>query len=239
MHEEKIQVLFIQYFVFAVLIFQVNSSARADPADAVCIPLYQQTGAVPHTSECPLLAATANIGLGTFYCTAEPERIERYCGKVEKTCPVKPLLPIPDSAAKYETGIYSEKPNLTDLSSATLNGLQCIVQEVQGLGRRRVASATSGYRPPEYQKHIREIYDKWALLKNNKTAECKKVKADVEAEYNRHGPFAHQPGATSLHSSGSAVDISGVPADHADKIAYRCKMSRPVPNDPVHYEPVK
>ncbi|MGD7196496.1 hypothetical protein [Ralstonia pseudosolanacearum] len=96
---------------------------------------------------------------------------------------------------------------------------------------------TSGFRPPAYQQHIREVWDKWQQLQNNNNPACASLKEAVHTEWIKHGPFAHQPGATSNHSSGKAVDIGGVPQGNADAIGSQCNMRRPVPNDRVHYEP--
>ena len=96
----------------------------------------------------------------------------------------------------------------------------------------------SGYRPPAYQTHLREVYDKWQLLKNNDDAACADTKRKVKNEYDDHR-FAHQPGVTSRHSTGRAVDISLSSYATADIIAAECGMSRPVPNDRVHFEPLR
>jgi len=90
----------------------------------------------------------------------------------------------------------------------------------------------------ERQSHWRfhEVWDKWQLLKNDSSAACATTKLNVKNEFTQHR-MVHQPGLTSRHSSGNAVDISGVPEAVANTTAAACSMSRPVSNDPVHYEP--
>lgn len=88
---------------------------------------------------------------------------------------------------------------------------------------------------------IREVYDKWQLLENNYDAGCADIKSQVKTEFDRHAPFAHQPGNTSPHSTGLAVDISLTDYAAADTIASGCMvtgggaMSRPVANDRSHF----
>lgn len=73
------------------LVVVCQSLAFADPGDEICFPLYRKAGAIPGTGiTCDLTASTANVGLGNFFCTAEPDRIERYCG----------TLAVPNSCGK-------------------------------------------------------------------------------------------------------------------------------------------
>ncbi len=153
------------------------------------------------------------------------------------TCPVPDLTPITDpTALLFESGQYNRAPDLADLTPVTNAGLSCIEQQVAALGHGMSAHATSGYRSPAYQTHLREVWDKWQLLKGNDTVECRTVKADVGTEWNKHA-MVRQPGVTSNHSTGTAVDIAGVPAANADAIAAQCNMHRPLADDRVHFEP--
>ncbi|MDN3369087.1 D-alanyl-D-alanine carboxypeptidase family protein [Ralstonia pseudosolanacearum] len=156
-----------------------------------------------------------------------------------QTCPVATLTPITDPVAlQHENGQYSGgHPDLDHLTQATRDGTSCIVQHALAQAPGTNVHPTSGFRPPAYQRHIREVWDKWQQLQNNTNPACSSLKAAVHTEWMKHGPFAHQPGATSNHSSGNAVDIGGVPQGNADAIASQCNMRRPVSNDRVHYEP--
>jgi hypothetical protein len=159
---------------------------------------------------------------------------------VPAVCPVSPITPITDpDFEQYETGRYSDDgdPDLEHLTPGTAAGAQCIVREAHNA--RIEATITSGYRPAIYQTHIREVYDKWQLLKDNQDPVCAEVKAQVLIEWDRHGPFAAQPGRTSRHSDGRAVDISLSNYGMADTIAARCQMWRRLPNDAPHFEPLR
>jgi hypothetical protein len=157
---------------------------------------------------------------------------------VAAVCPVSPLTPITDpDFEQYETGKYSRAPELEHLTPGTAAGAQCIVREARNA--RVTAREKSGYRPAIYQTHIREVYDKWQLLEGNQDPVCAEVKAQVLIEWNRHGPFAAQPGKTSNHSDGRAVDIGFTNYEMADTIAARCQMWRRLPNDKPHFEPLR
>ena len=125
--------------------------------------------------------------------------------------------------------------SLDHVTDAVRVGAACIIQMSAGAGRN--AEVTSGFRPATYQAHLREVWDKWQLLKDNSDASCRDTKAQVEAEWDRH-QLVRQPVQNSNHPSGNAVDIKNVPATRADAIAVSCKMYRPEPvNDRVHYQP--
>ena len=47
-----------------------------------CVALYQESGAIPQTEQCVIEATTASVGLGTFQCTARPQRIGAYCSEL-------------------------------------------------------------------------------------------------------------------------------------------------------------
>lgn len=147
-------------------------------------------------------------------------------------CPVKPLLPSTDPAAQeHETGPYSKNPDMEHVSEAVKAGATCIKQ------RERNAEVTSGFRPQAYQDHLREVWDKWAILKNDNTEACKKIKDEVWRHDRKHR-MKHQPGITSNHTTGTAVDFGGITAASADKTAKACNMHRPYANDPVHFQPL-
>jgi hypothetical protein len=151
------------------------------------------------------------------------------------TCPVAPLTPVTDpEAIEHERGIYSTRPDISKLSARAAEGAQCILQRVKSLGKR--AKFSSAYRPPTYQTHLREVWDKWKLLENNTEAACAALREIVAAEMDRHS-IVHQPGKTSRHSLGNAVDIGSVPESEADAVAASCNMKRAVPGDAPHFEP--
>lgn len=153
-------------------------------------------------------------------------------------CPVEQLAPIATDVQPYEDGLV----DMDNETASTRDGAACVVRQARANIPRVGAFITSGYRPPAYQTHIREVYDKWQLLKDNNDLVCADLKHLVELEFDHHKPFAHQPGVTSRHSTGLAVDISLTNYMFADLIAASCviagggTMSRPVANDRSHFE---
>lgn len=162
-------------------------------------------------------------------------------GSAKAICPVAPLTQISDTEfSKYETGPYAKAPDVdpSRVTQATIDGAQCIIREAAN--EKIPARINVGYRPPAYQAHIREVYDKWQQLKDNTNSTCAQVKEEVRREWERHGPFAHQPGKTSNHPSGKAMDIWMKDYSKADTIAARCNMKRPLgAADRVHFEPIR
>lgn len=151
------------------------------------------------------------------------------------TCPVPPLMRVTDpEAVAHETGKYADLPDMSKLSEATITGAACIERAVNAAGG--TATVTSGHRPPAYQTHLRDVWDKWQLLERNTDPACAALRKIVEKEKKRHR-MKFQPGRTSRHSSGTAVDIAGVPEQRADAIAASCRMWRAVSGDVPHYEP--
>ncbi|MBI3479073.1 MAG: D-alanyl-D-alanine carboxypeptidase family protein [Nitrosomonadales bacterium] len=147
-------------------------------------------------------------------------------------CPVDPLTPIDPAVQPYENGFK----DMINVTQATRDGAACIARAARAHRPRIIARLVSGYRPPAYQTHIREVYDKWQLLMNNNDAACADIKRQVKAEFKYHSKFSHQPGKTSPHSSGRAVDIGLSDYKDADTIAAGCAMFRTVPNDRSHFE---
>ncbi|MFC0682560.1 hypothetical protein ACFFGH_32415 [Lysobacter korlensis] len=156
-------------------------------------------------------------------------------------CPVPPLSPITDPAAiSFESG---NRIVIDRLVPAAQTGLACMKQAVAQLGGSW--SLSSAYRPPSYQTHLREVWDRWKLLRNNTNAECSALKSQVRSEFQGHSllvsqrPAAGNPNAP--HARGIAFDVSirGLPAGHTvDTVAASCNMYRPWPvNDPPHYHP--
>jgi hypothetical protein len=158
------------------------------------------------------------------------------CVSTLQACAVAPLTPITDPIAiEHEEGQYAGHPDLDHVTSATSAGAECIVQ--RATTAHSTPRITSGYRPAAYQRHLREVWDKWQLLKDDNTVMCSTVKADVRKHWLKHG-MVRQPVVNSNHSSGNAVDIAGVDQATADLIAAQCNMQRPEPvNDKVHFQP--
>lgn len=78
--------------------FVLLMAAFGANADDICPSLYQKSGAIQGDPQCFSIAASNTpIGMGSFYCTAEPDRIRAWCGgapEPEKSCAVAdPVYP--------------------------------------------------------------------------------------------------------------------------------------------------
>ena len=165
----------------------------------------------------PYLLESCNPGVGWYYLHALENGSRWYSAPVRRihllcevsSCPVPPLSPVTDPVAlEHEIGKYGTEPDVENLNERVRNGLACIVQRANALGAN--ARASSGFRPPAYQAHLRELWDKWQLLKNNNEERCRLTKQQMQAEWIRH-ELVRRPVLSSNHSTGNAVDIKRVP----------------------------
>jgi hypothetical protein len=101
-----------------------------------------------------------------------------------RSCAIPPVAnpPFNDPLAQsFEDGQTIDTNDLTPAMQVSWSCFSSLV------GANRL---TSGYRPPEYQGHLREIRDKWNApgnLKSNTDPACATTKAAVQAEFNKHG----------------------------------------------------
>ncbi|MDQ3517439.1 MAG: hypothetical protein M3466_03395, partial [Gemmatimonadota bacterium] len=155
-----------------------------------------------------------------------------------QSCSVPALTEITDAEAlEFENGRRIDVSRLTVKAGAGLSCMTSAVAEVGGNFR-----LSSAFRPAPYQSHLREVWDRWKLLRNNTSSECEILKAEVRTEFTNHGlQLSQRPAAASNHSQGIAIDasISGLPSgETVDTIAEECGMFRPWPvRDPPHYQP--
>ena len=144
-------------------------------------------------------------------------------------CPIQPLAPITDPAA-----LAFENGDRIQWSNPVLQ--QCVNEFISQVG----GSVTSAYRPQAYQNHLREVSTKACQLSSNTNEACAEVRAEVMAEMSNHGlPLCGAVAATSRHSSGNAVDISGIV--HSSQAvqsaaAESCLRWSNYTNDPNHYD---
>ncbi len=151
-----------------------------------------------------------------------------------RTCQIPPLTEITDTAAlNFEAG---NTVNTSGLNATMTAGLSCL----QGAASAAGGSVTvnSAYRPPAYQAHLREVWDRWNDLRNRRDPECANLRTEVQAEFQRHGLLLTQrPAAASAHTRGEAFDINwNLPAGVSiDTLATNCGLQRPFATDPVHF----
>lgn len=156
-------------------------------------------------------------------------------------CPVPSLTPLTDpDAISFEQG---NRIITNRLTQATQTGLACMQQRVADL--RGTFDLSSAYRPVAYQAHLREVWDRWQLLRNNRNPQCATLKEQVRNEFAVNHvlvptirPAAGNPNAP--HSRGIAFDatiIGLTQGETVDTVANGCGMRRPYANDPPHYQP--
>jgi hypothetical protein len=152
-----------------------------------------------------------------------------------RTCQVPPLSPLDADAQSFEDG---QTINTAGLTADMQTALTCFQGAVQAAGGTFTLS--SAYRPPSYQTHLREVWDRWNDLRNRREAECQNLRTQVQTDFNRHGLLLTQRPASAggPHTTGSAFDarISLPGGQNVDTVAAGCQLQRPLPaNDPVHF----
>ncbi len=100
----------------------------------------------------------------------------------------------------------------------------------------------------DYQRHLREVWDKKQQLRRLTTKQmnaCGALVNEINTEFANHNIVARPSSGTTAssahHVQGKAVDISlnlpGIPVSNLLKYAAQCNLCRPWPvGDPVHFE---
>ncbi len=153
---------------------------------------------------------------------------------VTPPCPVSALKEMTDPAAiQHERGKFVAGSDLARLSSATMAGQACMLERVD----KTTVFPVAGYRPAEFQAHLKELWDKWHGLLNNTNPACKAIKEDLRREWLKH-KLVRDPLTSPHHVSGEAVDIAGLGPANGDALAANCGMMRPDPvASPLHFQP--
>ena len=152
----------------------------------------------------------------------------------QRPCPVQPLQAITDPDAQR----FENNPNRVDLVHLTADmqiAVTCFQTAVESRGG--TFNIVSAWRPAAYQSHLREVWDKWQLLRNNNTAACSATRQSVQSEMQNH-QLVHQPALHSQHTRGIAIDvtISGLPSGtDVNRLGGGCNLQRTVADDPNHW----
>ena len=151
------------------------------------------------------------------------------------SCPTAPLEPITDPLAlQFEAGNTIDED---DLTAPMKTALACLRQQAQA--NSGSITVNSAFRPVPYQTHLREVWDKWDALKNNREPGCTTLHDDVHKEFLKHSLKPTQrPAVNSAHTRGEAFDANwNLPGNvDIDTLADDCDLTRPVPiNDAVHF----
>ncbi len=152
-----------------------------------------------------------------------------------RTCQVAPLAQLTDPLAiAFENG---DTVDTADLTADMQTALDCVQQAVANAGG--TVTVNSAYRPSQYQAHLREVWDKWRLLRDRREPECADLRTQVQQEFQRHGLLLTQRPASpnGPHTQGLAVDMrSSLPLQTFLNLASGCQLYRPLPQtDPVHF----
>jgi uncharacterized protein YcbK (DUF882 family) len=172
-----------------------------------------------------------------FQCKSDlDERYQSTNWCVPKVCPVPQLTALTGDALAFENGNNIREDRLSPAMVGALNNLRDAVRRAGG-----ALNVTSAWRPPEYQAHLREILDKRNILNNpdhmRTYSQCAILRSVVNAESGRHG-IGTEVGLRSRHTTGDAFDAiwSGVTETTLDRLATEAGLSRPINNDPVHFQ---
>ena len=158
-------------------------------------------------------------------------------------CLVEPLPGMTDGEAlQFESHRGSDGAvqtyGLTPATATALTRFESIIVSAGG-----TITLTSAYRPPAYQEHLQDVWDKWmGEMRENVAEECQELRSEVEREFVDHGLLETQrPATVSDHTRGMAFDAIVV-FPHArrrlstDRLARRAGLFRPVATqDPVHF----
>ena len=162
-------------------------------------------------------------------------------------CAVEQLAPITDPRAlefeeSYRNG---DTIDISGMLPAAARGLARFQKTVNTVGGE--VSLKSVYRPPAYQAHLKNVWDKWQELRDNVAPECQNLRAQVEQEFTGHHLLLSQtPVSVSDHTRGLAFDAAVVLPSGArlnrrrvnlDALARLAGFRRPaILADPVHFK---
>jgi uncharacterized protein YcbK (DUF882 family) len=172
-----------------------------------------------------------------FFKNMEP--IANSLRRHEGRCDVRDLKPLKDPLAlEMERKKGKDVVILENLKPEMWKALQNFEKAVKKCGG--TFKITSAYRPKEYQAHLREVWDKYQLLKKDDCPECKELKKKVTREFKEH-KLRYRPARRSKHCLGVAADIVvSVPKScgkTVDQLAQEAGLYRPLPKrDPIHFQ---
>ncbi len=146
-------------------------------------------------------------------------------------CPVPHLTPLTDPLAIRMEG--GDNVIMEGLTPGMQQAVDCFDDEVFNAGG--TLTITSAYRPPQYNQHLREVWDRYRdLTRRPLDPACNTLREEITAEFQRHN-LRVRPGTR--HSTGIAIDATISPETlDEDTVANNCNLYRPFPNDPVHFE---
>lgn len=159
-------------------------------------------------------------------------------GTCKSTCPIEPLsIPNPDS---YPF-------DLSTLTSEMQNHYQCLTTALAEFGGYLNTADGSTHRPPSYQRHLKELWDKNKQIRRLSPDErqaCTAVIGQVEAELKRH-KLKYPPARFSRHQCLPAEAFDATPIMPSQNVldpgidfaAFGCGLDRfDIIKDPNHFQ---
>jgi hypothetical protein len=205
----------------------ISSECKADPDPktnpTAVAAIYDSVAARQNKNSCSYYCPAGSTKVGNVWCQPQP-------------CPVQPLTTLTGDALAFENGNNVREDGLSPTMAGALNNLRTAVRRAGG-----TLTVTSAWRPPEYQGHLREILDKRNTLNEpdhmRTYPQCASLRSVVNAESGRHG-IGTEVGLRSRHTAGNAFDAtwSGITEATLDRLAGEAGLSRPIANDPVHFQ---
>ncbi len=129
--------------------------------------------------------------------------------------------------------------DINGLTYETYNSWECLKRNANAAGGR--ITAESAFRPAAYQRHLREAWEKYQIVKHWPADQCTDIQNNIENEFHDVHSLVDQPGkkpaASSKHTQGKAVDINtpqGLTWSQADTMAKGCGFLT-ISNDRGHY----
>lgn len=160
-------------------------------------------------------------------------------------CPISGFTPL--SSDPLTQTLESGNISTDGWEQNLVDAFFCLGLKTQQAGGT-VPRIISGMRTLEYQRHLREVWDKKQLLTKLSTKQanaCSTLINDINAEFRKHAIVSRPASGTSAssahHVQGKACDISlgsaGIPISTLLNYAASCNLCRPWPvGDTVHFE---
>ena len=147
-------------------------------------------------------------------------------------CTVPPLTPLPSKEADPDTYAFEYEGKRVDISRLNDEMKAALVCLTDKTGVAATSFVSSAYRPPAYQAHFQEVWQKWQQLKKLNDAEriaCQSVYAEVMREIGDHGmkKLGRLPsGPNGPHPRGVAFDVNTWFIPSVDTFSADCRVYR-------------
>jgi hypothetical protein len=165
---------------------------------------------------------------------------------VSDPCPIPDLTPFTDPVALMFEAQNGNIFDIADTSSGIRSGYACLADSIRN--HKGTVTPSSAYRPPQYQSHLREIWQKLDALRKISSPDCANRMQKISNEAAKHqilGLAISPAGPSGTHTQGLAVDLNWGPNKYVntlpdgtfiDDLANACGLYRRLVTDPIHFE---